>query len=171
MGTFKEVKGCLITLTKKGHFDLITHGVNCFSTMGAGIAVPMRQNFNCDKFTLEKHEHIGDYNKLGQIDYEVVNRQTGEIFKDFDGLLSVKGDIFKESLIVINSYTQYHPGANLDYSALALCFKKMNHTFAGKHLGIPLIGGGIAGGDAYIIKEMMRKHMRDLDVTLVLFDK
>jgi hypothetical protein len=32
----------------------------------------------------------------------------------------------------------------LDYEALALCLRKINHTFKGKHVGLPQIGCGIA---------------------------
>lgn len=170
MSTFKEVTGNLITMAKEGHFEVITHGANCFCMMGAGIALPMKQNFSCDKFQLEQDRYRGDFNKLGQIDYEVVNRKTGLIFNDFDTLLSVEGDVIENSLVVVNSYTQYHGGANLDYTALEMCLKKLNHTFKDRHLGIPLVGGGIAGGNPTIIKEIMRKTLTDLDVTLVLFD-
>lgn len=53
---YKEIKGDLIELTKLGYFDCITHGCNCFCTMGAGIAVPMKNNFDCHQFPLEKLE-------------------------------------------------------------------------------------------------------------------
>lgn len=171
MRKFTEVKGNLITMAQQGHFEVISHGANCFCMMGAGIALPMRQYFSCDKFQLEQEKYKGDYNKLGQIDYEVVNRKTGLIFNDFDALLSVEGDVIENSLVVVNSYTQYHGGANLNYTALQMCLDKLNHTFKDRHIGLPLIGGGIAGGDPEIIKQMMKKTLVDVDVTLVLFDK
>jgi O-acetyl-ADP-ribose deacetylase (regulator of RNase III) len=37
----KEIEGDLIDLAKRGHFDVVTHGCNCFCTMGAGIAPQM----------------------------------------------------------------------------------------------------------------------------------
>ena len=48
----KIIKGDLIALANQGHFEVITHGCNCFCTMGAGIAVPMKQNFKCDQFPM-----------------------------------------------------------------------------------------------------------------------
>ena len=67
----KYVEGDLIKLAKEGIFDVITHGCNCFCTMGAGIAVPMKNNFDCDKFPLEALEYKGNINKLGTIDYQI----------------------------------------------------------------------------------------------------
>ena len=58
-------------------------------------------------------------------------------------------------LVVVNSYTQYNYGKNhtdgvskpLDYEALTMCMRKINHTFKGKRIGLPQIGAGLAGGD------------------------
>ncbi|HPI82859.1 MAG TPA: hypothetical protein PK122_06550, partial [Candidatus Paceibacterota bacterium] len=69
----KIIQGDLIELAKQGHFEVITHGCNCQNVMGAGIAVPMKQNFKCDQFPMESLEFKGDINKLGTIDYMVHN--------------------------------------------------------------------------------------------------
>ena len=74
-----------------------------------------------------------------------------------------------------NAYTQYSFATQnnrtpLDYEALTLCLRKMNHVFRYKRIGLPLIGGGLAGGDPEIIKDIMQKELCDCDVTLVLFD-
>lgn len=42
---YKEIKGDLIKLALEGEFDVIAHGCNCFCTMGAGIAVAMKNTF------------------------------------------------------------------------------------------------------------------------------
>jgi len=34
----KIIKGDLIELIKKGYFDVVIHGCNCFCTMGSGFA-------------------------------------------------------------------------------------------------------------------------------------
>ena len=47
------VDGDLIKLAKVGKFDVIVHGCNCLSTMGAGIAPQMAAAFGCDKFEME----------------------------------------------------------------------------------------------------------------------
>lgn len=159
MDKFNEVEGNLITLAKEGKFDVITHGCNCFCVMGAGIAPQMALNFDCDEFPLENAEYFqGDMNKLGQIDYEVT-------------LVNDK------PLAVVNSYTQYGFGKNhtegsespVDYEAITLCMKKINHQFKGKHIGLPLIGCGLAGGDWNIVKEIIKKELKDCDITVVHF--
>ena len=155
MGNFKEIEGDLIALAKKGKFMVITHGCNCFNTMGSGIAVPMKETFMVDKYELEGPKYKGDYNKLGQI----------------DGQFNVK-----YGLDVVNSYTQYDykriPGVvNLDYQALAMCLKKLNKFYAGKHIGLPLIGAGLAGGDWDVIKSLIQIYLIDMDVTVVHYKK
>ena len=62
------IDGDLIKLTLEGKFDVITHGCNCLSTMGAGIAVPMKNTFGCDKFEMELWGP--DIEKLGNIDHQ-----------------------------------------------------------------------------------------------------
>jgi len=156
----KEIKGDLIKLALAGEFDVIAHGCNTFCTMGAGIAPQMAAAFGCDKFPLEGAEHKGDVNKLGNIDFKYV--ESGFI-----------------GFTVINAYTQFGFGANheggiskpLDYTALELCFKKMNHLFRGKHIGLPWIGCGLAGGNIHKVRAMIRTQFKDCAVTLVEYQK
>lgn len=158
---YKEIVGNLITLAKQGEFDVIAHGCNCFCTMGAGIAPQMAMAFYCDEFPLEGDEWSGDINKLGQIDWE-------EFLIDED-----------KELIVVNAYTQYGFGRNhkngtiapVDYEAITLCMRKMNHVFQGKHIGLPQIGAGLAGGDWERIKNIIQTELYNCDVTVVIFDQ
>ena len=169
-----EIKGNLIDLTKEGRFDVITHGCNCFCTMGVGIAVPMKQNFGCDKFPLENPKFRGDINKLGCIDYQSIYIPTETKSGKSKNLL-IEFNSF--DLIVVNSYTQYKYGRNhedgdknpVDYYAIAMCMKKINHTFKGKHIGIPLIGCGLAGGDWGMVKGIIEKELKDMIVTVVYY--
>ena len=79
----------------------------------------------------------------------------------------------------------------LDYEALTLCLRKINHIFKGKHIGLPLIGCGLAGGvwdyhklpktsDEEIeiyeqfyhqekkdVKTIIQEELKDMDVTIV----
>ena len=113
MVNYQETDGDLIKLAKEGKFDVIAHGCNCHSAMGAGIAPQMAKAFGCDRFIMER---IGsDVNKLGNIDYQTINVNENE-------------------LIVVNAYTQFNYGRNhadgdakpLSYEALTLCMKKIN---------------------------------------------
>lgn len=190
---YKEIKGDLIELAKQGMFDVIAHGCNCFCTMGAGIAPQMARAFGADKFNMELTEYReidqydqavivttnnrGNINKLGQIDYQkvVINTRTGRLLM---GYSLPKPDYIIE-FYVVNAYTQYHYGRNhkdgvqtpIDYEALTLCMRKMNFRFKGMHVGLPMIGAGLAGGDWNRIKKIIQDEFTDCDVTIVVFDK
>ena len=79
----------------------------------------------------------------------------------------------------MNAYTQFNYGRNhadgdakpLSYEALTLCMKKMNILFAGKHIGLPKIGAGLAGGDWERIKEIIQRELKDCKVTVVNYKK
>ncbi len=167
---YKEIEGNLITLALDGEFDVIAHGCNCFCTMGAGLAPQMAKAFGCDLFPLENEMYRGDINKLGQIDYG--------FFEINDGKVRKMTGIHPYNLEVVNCYSQYGFGINhkegsvapLDYSALALCFKKMNHIFKGKHIGLPQIGCHLAGGDWDIVKDMIQRIFKDCQVTIVIYN-
>lgn len=170
MGTYKEVEGDLIKLAQQGKFDVITHGCNCFCQMGAGIAPQMAKAFGCDKFPKEAPEFKGDINKLGTIDYLTHTRAGG----------TSEFDVFDFDLTVVNSYTQYHYGRNhkdgvakpIDYEALTLCMRKINHTFKGKRIGLPgLIGCGLAGGDPNIVNQILKEELKDCNVFIVYLPK
>jgi O-acetyl-ADP-ribose deacetylase (regulator of RNase III) len=49
--------------------------------------------------------------------------------------------------------------------------RKINHTFKGKHIGLPQIGCGLAGGDWSRVKEIIKKELKDCKVTVVIFKK
>lgn len=159
----KIVKGDLISMALSGEFDVIGHGCNCLSTQGAGIAKQMVATFGTDKFPMELRGRA--FTKLGNIDYQIKSLFLGP-------------DHTKE-LRVVNMYTQYRYGKNhsdgdikpIDYDALALCFKKLNHLFSGKKIGLPWIGCGLAGGSKEIVKGLMEKHLTDVDLIVVEYNK
>jgi O-acetyl-ADP-ribose deacetylase (regulator of RNase III) len=170
LNRYEEVDGDLITLAREGKFDVIAHGCNCHSTMGAGIAPQMVKAFGCDQFVMER---IGsDVNKLGNIDYQqfILTKLTAD---------SIKNGNFKPELTVVNAYTQFNYGRNhadgdskpLSYEALTLCMKKINILFAGKHIGLPKIGAGLAGGDWEKIKGIIQRELVDCKVTIVNYKK
>ena len=178
--TYKEITGDLIELARNGAFDVISHGCNCFNNMGAGIAPKMAEAFGCNNFPLEleylsdfdddgeeiaiETDNKGDINKLGQIDFKLKTVRFGKTIKQ---------------IAVVNSYTQYHYGKNhtdgvsrpLDYEALTLCMRKINHKFKGRHIGLPKIGAGLAGGSWDRIKAIIQQELKDCDVTVVIYDK
>jgi O-acetyl-ADP-ribose deacetylase (regulator of RNase III) len=151
-------EGDLIKLALDGHFDVITHGCNCQNSMGAGIAPQIAKAFGCDSFPMEDRKYYGDINKLGTIDYET--RWIGDRF-----------------LSIVNSYTQYRYGRNhadgdsnpVDYDAIRLCMRKINHIFKGKTIGLPLIGAGLAGGKWSVIEGIIDNELKAMDVWVVKF--
>lgn len=186
MNTYKEVNGNLIAMALNGEFDIIAHGCNCFCTMGAGLAPQMTKAFGCDKFPKEHQVYKGKIDKLGTIDYKKYawERHSKELWL-WDNILDV---LDNRSLFVVNAYTQYYPGANLDYEALTLCLRKINHTFKGKHIGLPLIGCGLAGGiwdkndlplkmlealprNFKDVKTIIQEELKDMNVTVVNYRK
>jgi O-acetyl-ADP-ribose deacetylase (regulator of RNase III) len=171
----KIIKGNLIELALNNQFDIIAHGCNCFCKQKSGIAKEMVKYFKTDNFTYFPKESLyfkGDINKLGTIDHF-----TGSVIsKEFDIFISKDKE---KRLTVVNCYTQYRYGMNhpdgqyapFDYNAFRLCMRKINHIFAGKKVGLPLIGGGLAGGNHNIIKNIMKQELYNVDLTLVLYEK
>jgi O-acetyl-ADP-ribose deacetylase (regulator of RNase III) len=139
--------------------------------MGAGIAPQMAKAFSCndpEKYPGESTDfpdRRGDMTKLGNIESYAwyVFGEDGE----------------RRRLEVINAYTQHGFGLNhsdgsaipLDYNALILCMKKINYKFKGKHIGLPLIGCGLAGGDVTIVKKIIQEELKDCTVTIVNYKK
>lgn len=168
---YDEIEGDLIQLAKEGKFDVITHGCNCLSNMGAGIAPQMAKAFGVDKFWMESWGPT--ISKLGCIDYEtfVIGKNAIWSIEDADNKLN------EPELIVVNSYTQFRYGKNhtdgvskpLDYEALTLCMRKINQEFSGKHIGLPKIGAGLAGGDWNRIKKIIQTELKDMQVSVVIY--
>ena len=171
---YKEIKGDLIELTKQGEFDVVTHGCNCFCTMGAGIAPKMAKSFYCNTFDMEHIEYMGDIKKLGNIDYNPYSYDKDNKLKR----IYHQNKFHNKIIYIVNSYTQYYYGKNhsdgvekpLDYEALTLCLRKINTIFTGKHIGLPKIGCGLAGGDWNIVKEIIKKELKDCKVTVVIYE-
>lgn len=163
------IDGDLIKLAKEGKFDVIVHGCNCMSTMGAGIAPQMAKAFGCDRFEMELWGR--DINKLGNIDYQTFVLGERAIWS----LEDAKNNRNEPELTVVNAYTQYSYGRNhkdglaapFDYEAFTLCMRKINAIFEGKHIGLPKIGAGLAGGDWERIEKIIEKELWFCEVTIV----
>lgn len=151
-----EIKGNLISLATNGEFDAIIHGCNCFCTMGKGIALDIKNEFP-EAYDADKRTKKGDKNKLGTYTTAIIEKS-----------LNVKKDF-----IIVNAYTQYQywgKGRRVDYDAIRNVFTKINEQFNGKHIGIPMIGAGLAGGHWPTIKQIIEDVMVDSNVTLVIYD-
>ena len=163
------VDGDLIKFAKEARFDVIVHGCNCMSTMKSGIAPQMVKAFGCDRFEMELWGR--DINKLGNIDHQTFVLGKNAIWS----LEYADNKLNEPELIVVNAYTQYKYGRNhkdgdvapFDYEAFTMCMKKINHIFKGKHIGMPKIGAGLAGGDWNKIEKIIETELLFCKVTVV----
>lgn len=152
MENWNEILGDLVKLAKQGEFDLIAHGCNCKKNMGAGIAKSIKAAF--------------------PLAYEVDKNSPSAL-----GTISVC-DSYPEC-IVINAYTQLYPGSNgwgrdtdfHRYEAIRSCMKIINATYPDKHIGLPLIGAGLAGLKWNKVKSILKEELKDMRVTIVHFDQ
>jgi O-acetyl-ADP-ribose deacetylase (regulator of RNase III) len=85
-------------------------------------------------------------------------------------------DEYKECIIV-NAYTQLYPGKcghgkDTDfhrYEAIRNSMKKINEQFPEKHIGLPMIGCGLAGLQWNKVKKIIKEELQNLDVTVVFY--
>lgn len=146
MGTYREIKGDLLSLFREGKFDVIVHGCNCMTTLGAGIAYQVATQFP-EAVVADNNFVIppGDMNRLGT--FSMVQTKEG---------------------IILNAYTQFRPGKNLSKEALIMNLAKIGQLFKGKKIGLPyVIGCGIAGGNPSEVIPLIKFYLKDCDVTMV----
>jgi O-acetyl-ADP-ribose deacetylase (regulator of RNase III) len=123
--------------------------------MGSGIAPQIKRAFP-EAYDADLKTEKGDFNKLGNFTHAHLWDDSGW------------------GVIVVNAYTQYRYGTDkrhLDYEALTLVLRKINHKWPRKSIGLPMIGAGLAGGDWNLIKKIIEKELQDMEVTIVIYDK
>jgi O-acetyl-ADP-ribose deacetylase (regulator of RNase III) len=146
------VCGDLIELAKAGTFDVIIHGCNCQCRMGRGIALTIKQQFP-EAYTADCQTTIGDRTKLGTFTTVKIDR---------DGF----------NFTIVNGYTQFHwqgDGVLADYDAIRSVFRQVKQQFAGKRMGYPKIGAGLARGDWSIIAAIVDEELAGENHTYVEF--
>jgi len=149
-----SVEGDLVDLTLQGEFDVIVHGCNCFCSMSAGIAKAIQEEFP-EAYAADLVTIKGDHNKLGDYSYATVERDSKEI-------------------TIVNGYTQFHyqgDGPLVDYDAVRQLFQRIKSDFAGRRIGYPKIGAGLAGGDWPTIAAIIDEELAGENHTLVLFKR
>lgn len=152
----KTVNGDLIQLGKDNEFDIIIQGCNCFNTMGGGLAPQIAKNFP-DAEMADNETVRGDPGKLGTYTIGMSGR-----------------------LVILNAYTQYSMSRNgedvFEYNAFERVLDKIQYRFGKWRIGLPLIGMGLAGGDAERIMPMIERFADRVErqggsVTLVKWEK
>jgi O-acetyl-ADP-ribose deacetylase (regulator of RNase III) len=146
----KKTEGNLIEKALNNEFDLIIHGCNCHCNMGGGIAKQIREIFpeayDADLKTIE-----GDPFKLGTYSYAYRNEPY--------------------PLIIVNAYTQFHPGPDASYEAIEKAFVAIKKGFGNvpHKIGIPQIGCGIGGLEWDQVEKIIDKIFDTEDVTVVIY--
>lgn len=159
--SLKVIEGDLLQLANDGHFEVIVHGCNCHNTMGAGIALQIKNKFP-KAYEADLKTAKSDKSKLGNYSYAVVNNNA-----------SVPGQF-----VIVNAYTQYDFASSqyndevmLDYTALQSVLEQIAQDFSGYKIGFPLIGCGLAGGEEKRVVSMISKELGNQDITIVQFKK
>lgn len=154
----KVIKGNLVDKFLDGEFDIIIHGCNCQKAMGAGIAREIAIKIPEAKIADDLYDRFQhNVDKLSNFSLAMtrINNKIG---------------------FVVNLYTQYMPGPDLDENALLLGFKKLSKKLLnGKDalqykIGIPKIGCGIGGADWNQIQPKIAKIMEDYNLTYVEYE-
>ena len=156
----KTISGDLIELGRRGKFDIIVHGCNCFHAMGSGIAGQLARIFPGPSGPVEIDKRTslyGDRDKLGT--YTVA---YGTTYNDDD-------------FIIVNGYTQFRTASPsepspVDYKAIRSVFSNLAAQVVSLRIGYPAIGAGLAGGDWSIISQIIDEELEGLDHTYVEYD-
>lgn len=146
----KTIHGNLLHFARVGMFDAIIQGCNCQWDMGGGIAKQI-----ADQFPLAKAADIcfskkGDESKLGSYT-----------------MTFIVGTKLNAPFIIINAYTQFQGGADVNYGAIRKAMHQINIDFKGMKIGFPAIGAGIAGGDWKLISEIIEEELKDVGAIYV----
>ena len=146
------VTGDLLKLAMEGKVDVIVHGCNCQNVMGKGIALSIKKQFP-EAYDADLKTTAGDRAKLGTITTADISRPP-------------------VTFIVVNAYTQFHwkgDGRLADYDAIRSAFVEIKRRFAGKRIGYPKIGAGLARGDWPTIAAIIDEELTGEDHTVVEF--
>jgi O-acetyl-ADP-ribose deacetylase (regulator of RNase III) len=147
-------QGDLVQKARAGEFDVIVHGCNCFCQMGAGIAKTIKQVFPA-AYQADLTTVAGDHTKLGT--YSVAQ-------------VDVSGRV----LVIVNGYTQYNwrgKGLKADYAAIRQVFRRVKQAYAGRRIGYPALGAGLAGGDWNIIAAIIDEELTGEEHVFVQWTK
>lgn len=152
----------LIQLFKRDKTHVLIHGCNCLSTMGKSIALYIRREFP-HAYQADKQFHLDKSQRLGKFSYWKKPQKAGWI---------------------INAYTQYnyksqgfHPSQKVDLFSYDTFEQQMkdifqflnknwqvetNKTLDELVISMPMIGCGLAGGNAVKIVSMLINAFNDV---------
>lgn len=192
-----KIKGDLVELAKRGQFDMIVHGCNCFNFMGCGIARQIKQEFPV-AYEADCDTSRGDRSKLGTFTFARHTHWYTDWKEEAEIYLPEYSTFY-----IINAYTQYSMSNKIDlfeYTAFTTFLRSFENfcriksdviLFDGQNvnirdkfspliaqgklkIGFPMIGAGLAGGDWVRIERMLRNFAERIEdlaiVTIVEYD-
>jgi O-acetyl-ADP-ribose deacetylase (regulator of RNase III) len=143
------IKGDLVEAFISGKVNVLGHQANCFNTMGAGIALQIKNKLP-DAYAADCRTLKGDRRKLGTLSYAVIGRG-----------------------IVFNLYGQFKfhsTKRQTDYDALRNSLKLMAIKLMPKQasckIGLPKLGCGLAGGDWAIVSQIISDELQGFDIKI-----
>lgn len=146
----KYIDGNIVKLFLEGNH--VAHGCNCFHLMGAGVAGQLAKAYPPILEVDKSDTFLGDTEKLGYF-----TKATG-----------------KKGQFCFNLYTQFDPGRNLDYGALANSMINLNkwaeNLLVPPTVYMPRIGCGIAGGDWEKVKTIIDLFTDNVRIIIVDWD-
>lgn len=146
----KYIDGNIVKLFLEGNH--VAHGCNCFHLMGAGVAGQLAKAYPPILEVDKSDTFLGDTEKLGNY-----TKAVG-----------------KKGQFCFNLYTQFDPGRNLDYGALANSMINLNkwaeHLLVPPTVYMPRIGCGIAGGDWEKVKTLINIFTDNVRIIIVDWD-
>lgn len=141
--------GNLILEAASQSLDAIVHGCNCFHTMGAGIARLIATVFPEAK----RADILTEYSSRDKL-----------------GTYSKATHVFGSGhrMDILNAYTQFGiSNSNIPcvfrYEALEQVIDKLNEEYAGKRVGMPWIGCGLAGGDRAKVLKILHDRVKTFE--------
>lgn len=146
-----QIQGDLLQLAMRGQFDVIVHGCNCQCQMGKGIALSIKRLFP-EAYKADCATEKGAFSKLGTMSIAEIKRSNVGFF-------------------IVNAYTQFHwrgEGVKADYDAIRKVMQGVKLKFAGKRIGYPRIGAGLAGGDWTEISAIIDRELAGENHTCVV---
>jgi len=140
-------KGNLLDAAVNGDIPVIMQGCNCFHAMESGIAGEAAKRFP----QIPQADRRSTYGYPGKLGTFSLARVTSErVPKGVMGWTDkpeVDVVTLDNPFTCINLYSQYNPGPDFLPSLFPSAIKHVNEVYAGKTIGIPLIGCGIGGGN------------------------
>ena len=149
------VYGNVINALKDGDIDGIAHQANCYKTMGAGIALSIRNELP-ELYEADQNDRRNVEQRFGGFSFAVLNSISPRSFG-------------------YNLYSQFKPGPFTDLCALERAMKSMaSHMQLGRkeaRLGIPLIGCGIGGAKWAEVSSVIAESLSSIEFYVYVIDK